>query len=213
MNNKNFVIKDKKSVFIDDMVEIGENVIIYENNRIEGDTVIDDNVTIYPNNFISNSKISKGTKLYSSFVENSVIGECCMVGPYAHLRPKSKLGNFVRLGNFCEVKNSVIGDYTKVSHLAYVGDAVIGKRCNIGCGTIFVNYNGRQKFQTTVEDDAFIGSNANIIAPVTIGKGAYICAGTTIDKSVLSNSFVIGRSRQIEKQDRAKQYLKKEDKI
>lgn len=213
MNNKNFVIKDKKSVFIDDTVEIGENVIIYENNRIEGDTVIDDNVTIYPNNFISNSKISKGTKLYSSFVENSVIGECCMVGPYAHLRPKSKLGNFVRLGNFCEVKNSVIGDYTKVSHLAYVGDAVIGKRCNIGCGTIFVNYNGKQKFQTTVEDDAFIGSNANIIAPVTIGKGAYICAGTTIDKSVLSNSFVIGRSRQIEKQDRAKQYLKKEDKI
>lgn len=211
MNEKNYIIKDKKSVFIDESVQIGENVIIYENNRIEGETVIQDNVTIYPNNYISNSKIGKGSKLYSSFIENSEIGQCCMVGPYAHIRPKSKLCNFVKLGNFCEVKNSTIGDHTKVSHLAYVGDAVIGKHCNIGCGAIFVNYDGKNKYQTTVEDNAFIGSNANIIAPVVIGKGAYICAGTTVAKSVLSNSFVIGRSRQVEKNDRAEKYLKKEE--
>lgn len=212
MGEKNYILKDKKSTFIDESVKIGENVIIYENNRIEGDSEIGDNVTIYPGNFIVSSKIGKGTKLYSSFVENAVIGECCMVGPYAHLRPKAKLENFVRLGNFCEVKNSTIGSHTKVSHLAYVGDAEIGSHCNIGCGVVFVNFNGKQKFQTKVEDNAFIGSNVNIIAPVTIGNGAYICAGTTVDKNVLSDSFVIGRSRQIEKLDRAKVYLKKSSK-
>jgi bifunctional UDP-N-acetylglucosamine pyrophosphorylase/glucosamine-1-phosphate N-acetyltransferase len=140
-------------------------------------------------------------------IENAEIGKCCLVGPYAHLRPKAKLGNFVKLGNFCEVKNSIIGDYCKVSHLTYVGDAEIGKKCNIGCGVIFVNYNGKIKSKTTIGDNCFIGSNTNIIAPVNIGEKAYICAGTTIDKSVDSNSFVIGRSKQIEKKDRAKDYI------
>lgn len=203
----NYIIKDKKSVFIDDEVSIGENVIIYENNRIEGDTIIEDNVTIFPNSFIINSKIGKGTKIYSSMIENSSVGEGCLIGPFAHIRPKSKLGNFVKLGNFCETKNSVIGNYTKISHLAYVGDAEIGEKCNIGCGAIFVNYDGKQKSKTLVKRGTFIGSNVNIVAPVVIGEGAYICAGTTIDKDVSDGSFVIGRVRQEEKLNRAKNYF------
>ncbi len=210
MKDKKFIVKDKKSVFIDDEVVIGENVIIYENNRIEGKTIIEDNATIYPNSYIVNSKIGKGTKIYSSMIENSEVGTGCIIGPFAHLRPKSKLGSFVKVGNFCEIKNSIVGNHTKISHLAYVGDAKIGSSCNIGCGAIFVNYNGKTKSKTVVGNRAFIGSNVNLIAPVFIDDGAYICAGTTIDKDVKSNSFVIGRVHQEEKENRALKYLNKE---
>lgn len=201
------MIKDKSSTFIDDKVKIGDNVIIYENNRIEGDSVIGDNVTIFPNSYISDSIVGKGTKIYSSFIEKSEIGTCSMIGPFAHLRTGSKIGDFVRIGNFCETKNSEIGSHTKVSHLAYVGDAKIGKKCNIGCGAIFVNFNGKIKQRTLVEDGVFVGSNVNVIAPVVIKKGAYICAGTTIDKDVDKNDFVIGRVRQEAKKGLALKYL------
>lgn len=201
-------MKDKNSTFIDSKVKIGENVIIYENNRIEGLTTIADNVTIYPNSFISNSSIGKGTKIYSSFIENSEIGNCVMIGPYAHLRSGSKISDHVKLGNFCETKNCEIGSNTKVSHLAYVGDAVIGKNCNIGCGVIFANYNGKEKNKSIVGDGVFVGSNSNIIAPVKIENNVYVCAGTTVDKNVSAGDFVIGRVRQEIKKGRAKDYLK-----
>ena len=203
-----YVLKDKKSIFIDSKAKIGENVIIYENNRIDGNVIIGDNVTIYPNSFISNSIIGKGTKIYSSVIENSEIGNCAIIGPYAHLRTGSKIGDHVKLGNFCETKNCEIGQNTKVSHLAYVGDAVIGKNCNIGCGVIFANYNGREKNKSFIGDNVFVGSNSNIIAPVKIESCVFICAGTTIDKNVSSGDFVIGRMRQEIKKDRAKNYLK-----
>ncbi|MBR7172629.1 MAG: hypothetical protein IKD36_02425 [Clostridia bacterium] len=201
------MIKDKNSTFIDDKVKIGDNVIIYENNRIEGDSVIGDNVTIFPNSYISDSIIGKGTKIYSSFIEKSEIGACSMIGPFAHLRTGSKIGDFVRIGNFCETKNAEIGSNTKVSHLAYVGDAKIGKRCNVGCGAIFVNFNGKIKQKTVVEDGVFIGSNVNVIAPVVIRSGAYVCAGTTIDSDVDKDDFVIGRVRQEVKRGKATKYL------
>lgn len=211
MRKSNFVIKDKSSVFIDDKVKIGENVIIYENNRIEGNTEICDNVTIFPNNFISNSVIGKGSKLFSSVLENSEVGACVSIGPFAHLRTGSKIESHAKVGNFCEIKNSEIGAYSKISHLAYVGDAKVGKNCNIGCGAIFVNYNGKVKQKTFVGDKVFIGSNVNIIAPVTIGEGAYICAGTTISEDVKAGDFVIGRCRPVTKTDRAKNYYSPSD--
>lgn len=211
MKRLNVVIKDKSSVFIDDKVKIGENVIIYENNRIEGDSVIGDNVTIFPNNYIYGSKIGKGSKLYSSFIENSEVGSCVSIGPYAHLRSGSKIDDHTRIGNFCEIKNAEIGRYTKVSHLAYVGDAFIGKNCNIGCGAIFVNYNGKIKQKTIVGDGVFLGSNVNIIAPVTIGDGAYVCAGTTITKDISAGDFVIGRCREEVKTGRGKDYYEPKD--
>jgi len=203
----NVVLKDKKSIYIDDDVVIGDNVIIYPNNILEKGSVIEDNVTLLPGNFITGSKIGKGSKIHGSVVEKSVVGQCCIVGPFAHLRPQSELKDNVKLGNFCEVKNSTIGNNSKVSHLAYVGDTDIGQNCNIGCGAIFVNYNGKAKFRTFVGDGAFIGSNVNVIAPVAIAKKSYICAGTTIDKSTKEYDFVIGRQQPIIKENYSAKYL------
>nr|MBO4517824.1 hypothetical protein [Clostridia bacterium] len=205
---KNLKIVDKKSVFIDKTVKIGDNVVIYENNRIEGTTEIGDNSVIMPNCYIKNCKIGKGTVFNYSQAEDAEVGDNVSVGPFARLRPKAQVKNNAKIGNFVEIKNAVIGDGTKVSHLAYVGDAAVGKNCNIGCGAIFVNYNGKAKNRTTVGDNCFIGSNCNIIAPVNIASDSYICAGTTITDDVKTDDFVIGRVRQQTKENRAHEYLK-----
>ena len=205
--NNSFILKDKKSTYIDADVKIGKNVIIYGNNTIEKGSIIQDNVTLLPGNFISASTIGKGSKVHASVIESSQVGTCCLIGPYAHLRPNTIIKNNVKIGNFCELKNSIINDNTKISHLAYVGDSTIGKNCNIGCGAIFVNYNGKAKFKTFVGDNCFIGSNVNIIAPVTIANKSYICAGTTIDKSTKEYDFVIGRAQNITKSNYSGKYL------
>ena len=129
------------------------------------------------------------------------------IGSEAEIFEKAKIGNFV------EIKNAKIGEGSKVSHLAYVGDADIGKNCNIGCGAIFVNYNGNTKNRSIVGDDCFIGSNCNIIAPVEIKKGSYICAGTTNTINTNEYDFVIGRSRETVKPERAKKYMKNKENI
>lgn len=205
--NNGVVLKDKKSIFIAADVVVGKNVIIYPNNIIEKGSVIADNVTLYPGNFITASRIGKGCKLQSSVIENSITGQGCLIGPYAHLRPKTILKDNVKVGNFCEIKNSIIGSNTKISHLAYVGDTTMGSNCNVGCGAIFVNYNGKAKFKTYVGDGCFIGSNVNVIAPVTIANKSYICAGTTIDKSTKEYDFVIGRSPNTVKSNYSTKYL------
>lgn len=205
---KNLKILDKRSVFIDNTVIIGDNVIIYENNRIEGNTVIGDNVVLMPNNYIKNTVIGDGTIVNYSQSEDAVCGKNCKIGPFSRLRPNAKLGDDVHVGNFVEIKNATIGNGTKANHLAYVGDADIGSGCNIGCGAIFVNYNGRTKSRTTVGDNCFIGSNCNVIAPVEIESNSYICAGTTVTKKVNEDDFVIGRVRQEVKEGRAHLYLK-----
>ena len=203
------VFIDKNSVYVAKDVVFGENVIIYPNNYIESGTIIHDNVTVLPNNYIEKSEIGKGSKIQSSTIENSVVGERCMIGPNAHLRPNSVLGNNVRVGNFCEIKNSSIGDGTKISHLSYVGDTDVGKNCNIGCGAIFVNYNGKTKARSLVSDNCFVGSNVNIIAPVVLGEGTYVCAGTTVDKSTLADDFVITRPEPTIKHEYTKKFLEK----
>ena len=208
IHGENLVLKDEKSIFIDDTVVIGKNVVIYENNRIEGNTVIGDGVVLLPNNYIVNTVIGAGTTVNYSQSEEAVIGKNCKIGPFSRLRPKAILGDDVHVGNFVEIKNANVGDGTKANHLAYVGDADIGKGCNIGCGAIFVNYNGRIKQRTEVGDNCFIGSNCNIIAPVKIEKNSFICAGTTITKNVYEDDFVIGRVRQETLSNRAHNYLK-----
>lgn len=207
-HGKNLKLKDKKSIFIEKTVKIGNNVTIYENNRIEGNTVIGDNVILYPNNFIKDTVIGDNSTINYSQTESSVIGKDCSVGPFARLRPKAVLCDNVHIGNFVEVKNSVVGEGTKAGHLAYIGDADLGKNCNIGCGAIFVNYNGKSKNRSVVGDNSFIGSNCNIIAPVNIDANTYICAGTTVTKDVKEGDFVIGRVRQEIKEGLAKKYLK-----
>lgn len=157
---------------------------------------------------ITNSTIGADVKVEQSYIEDSIVGESTTIGPFAHLRPNSIIGKNCKIGNFCEIKNSVIGDGTKVSHLAYVGDAVVGKNCNIGCGVIFVNYNGKQKNKIEIGDNVFVGSNCNLIAPLKIESNVYICAGTTVTQDLKSDDFVIGRAMQVVKSNRAKDYLK-----
>ncbi|MBQ6979954.1 MAG: hypothetical protein IJQ07_04855 [Clostridia bacterium] len=208
IHGKNLKLLDKKTIFIDKTVKIGKNVVIYENNRIEGDTEIGDDVIIKPNCYIKNCKIGNGTTFNYSQAEDAVIGKNVSVGPFARLRPKAQICDNAKIGNFVEIKNAVIGEGSKVSHLAYVGDADVGKNCNIGCGVIFVNYNGKTKNRSLVGDNCFIGSNCNVIAPVNIASDSYICAGTTITDDVNCGDFVIGRVRQEVKEGRAYKYLK-----
>jgi bifunctional UDP-N-acetylglucosamine pyrophosphorylase/glucosamine-1-phosphate N-acetyltransferase len=209
-HGKNLIIKDKRSVFIDPRVKIGNNVTIYENNRIEGECIIFDGAVIMPNCYIKDTIIGDNSIFNSSQSENAVVGKNCTVGPFARLRPKAVIKDDVKIGNFVEVKNATIGSGSKVSHLAYVGDADVGENCNIGCGAIFVNYNGKTKSRSIVGNNCFIGSNCNVIAPVKIENNAYICAGTTITDDVKTDDFVIGRVRQQVKENRAHEYLNKE---
>ncbi len=193
------------NTYISAAAEIGRDTLLQPGTMIEGHTVIGENCTIGPNSQIVNSEIGDGTSVHSSVVLASKIGADTTIGPFAHIRPESALGDKVRIGNFVEVKKSTIGDGSKASHLSYIGDAEVGSGVNFGCGTIVVNYDGKHKHVTTVEDDAFIGCNSNLIAPVKIGKGAYIAAGSTISENVPESSLAIARARQENKED----YVKK----
>lgn len=207
-HGKNLKLLDKKSIFIDKTVVIGDDVTIYENNRIVGNTVIGNGTVIMPNCFIKDTVIGDRNVINYSQTDDAKIGNDTSIGPFARLRPKAEIKDKAKIGNFVEIKNAVIGKGSKVSHLAYVGDADIGEDCNIGCGAIFVNYNGKTKSRTVVKNNCFIGSNCNIIAPVTIDNNSYICAGTTITKDTKNDDFVIGRVRQEVKENRAHIYLK-----
>lgn len=200
---------DASSTYIDSSVKIGKNVTIYPNNYILGNTVIGDNCTIMPFNIIRDCKIGEGVKISFSQLEESEVEDMATIGPFAHLRPNSKIGQKCKIGNFVEIKNATLNTGTKASHLAYIGDAEVGSDCNIGCGSIFVNYDGNNKFKTKVGDNCFIGSNANIIAPVNIAKNSYICAGSTLTVDTNEDDFVIARVRETIKPNRANKYLKK----
>lgn len=198
----------KQSIYIDKTVTIGKNVTIYPNNIIKGSTVIGDNVTLLPNNYIVDSNISENAVIEYSYIEESSVGEFSHIGPYSRLRPKAKIGKNCKIGNFVEVKNSNIGNGTKASHLAYIGDADVGENCNIGCGAIFVNYNGKAKNRSMVGNDCFVGSNVNVIAPVNLADGTYVCAGSTITIDTEPKDFVIARSRETIKHNYADRYKK-----
>ena len=195
-----------QNVKIDEGVLMGKNVTIHPNVEITGKSEIGDDVEIFPNTFIKDSVIRNGSKIKFSVIEKSEVGESNTIGPFSHLRPNVKTEKDVKIGNYVELKNAQIGEGSKISHLAYVGDATIGKRCNVGCGVIFANYNGKIKQHTNVGDDVFIGCNSNIIAPVTIGNGVYICAGTTVTKDIEEKAFVIGRSKEEIKRNRENPY-------
>ncbi len=175
---------------------IGSDTVIQPGCIIEGNTVIGEDCVIGPNSHIVNSTIGHATTIHSSVVLDSTVGNETAVGPFAHLRPASSLGDHVKVGNFVEVKKSKLGDNTKVSHLSYIGDAEVGDNCNIGCGTITVNYDGKNKFKTTIENDVFVGCNSNLVAPVTLGEGSFVAAGSTITKDVPADALALARARQ-----------------
>ena len=175
---------------------IGSDTVIQPGCIIEGNTVIGEDCVIGPNSHIVNSTIGHATTIHSSVVLDSTVGNETAVGPFAHLRPASSLGDHVKVGNFVEVKKSKLGDNTKVSHLSYIGDAEVGDNCNIGCGTITVNYDGKNKFKTIIENDVFVGCNSNLVAPVTLGTGSFVAAGSTVTKDVPADALAVARARQ-----------------
>jgi len=189
-------IMDIDSTFIDDEVCIGPDTVIYPFTWLEGNTSIGKGCEIGPNTRIQNSSIGENTTLHFIYAHDCQIGNHVTVGPYVHLRPKTVLADGVKIGNFVEVKNSQVGAGSKIPHLSYIGDTDMGAGINIGCGTVTVNYDGKNKHRTTVEDGAFIGCNSNLVAPVTVGKGAYVAAGSTITKNVPSSALGVARARQ-----------------
>lgn len=189
-------IEDPEMTVIDPEAKIGMDTIISGPVKILGNTEIGENCIIEGSSRIEDSILRDGVKIDNSVIEKSFVDQGSDVGPYAHLRPKAKLGKNVHIGNFVEVKNSTLGDGTKSGHLAYIGDSDLGSKINVGCGVIFVNYDGKFKHRSIVEDDAFIGSNSNIVAPVKIEKEAYIAAGSTITSNVEAGYLSIERAEQ-----------------
>ncbi|WP_017729508.1 bifunctional UDP-N-acetylglucosamine diphosphorylase/glucosamine-1-phosphate N-acetyltransferase GlmU [Halalkalibacterium ligniniphilum] len=204
INNKwmreGVTIIDPEQTYISSDATIGQDTTLYPGTMILGETVIGEDCQIGPNTEILDSKIGNGTVIRQSVVHDSEIGKDVKIGPFAHIRPASQIEDEVRIGNFVEVKKASIGKGSKASHLSYIGDAEIGKDVNFSCGSITVNYDGKNKYKTKVEDGAFIGCNSNLIAPVTIGKGALIAAGSTITEDVPSDALSIARARQTTKE-------------
>ncbi len=185
---------DLTVAYIDDNVKIGSGTVIYPGVFLEGNTEIGQNCLIGQNTRIKDSKIGNEVQIQSSVILESVVGDMTTIGPFAYLRPGANLGKKVKIGDFVEVKKSTIGDGSKASHLAYIGDAEVGKDVNISCGVIFANYDGVNKFKTVVKDGAFIGSNCNLVAPVTIQEDGYVAAGTTVVKDVPKDTLCVGRA-------------------
>jgi len=195
-----YKIINKKTCLIDKTVVIGKDCVIYPNNTILGNTIIDEGCILYPGNVIIDSKISQKTTIKSSFVAHTIIGAQCQIGPYANFRGPNIVGNNCRIGNFCELKNCTIGDDTKVSHMSYLGDVDIGQHCNIGAGVIVANYDGKNKHHSIVGNHVFVGCNVNIVSPIKIADHTFICAGTTLTQNTHQGDFVIGRVRESIKQ-------------
>lgn len=195
------------SAVVAESVKLGQNVVIEPFCVLLGDTVVEDGAKIESFCYIVNSNIGKNTVVKASRIVDSVVGANSTVGPNAHLRDKAEISEFCRIGNFVEIKNSKLGSGTKVAHLAYVGDAEIGNNCNIGCGVIFANYNGKTKSKTTIGNNSFIGCNSNLIAPLNIGENVYIACGSTVNKDLQTGDFAIGRTELVVKENYSKKYL------
>ena len=179
-------------------LECGRDVSIDISCIFEGKVTLEDGVTIGAHCVIRNAHIAKGAVIKPfCHIEDAIVGAASMIGPYARLRPGTELGEDVHIGNFVEVKNSQIAAHSKANHLAYLGDATIGSRVNVGAGTITCNYDGANKFRTVIEDDAFIGSDTQLVAPVTVGKGATLGAGTTLTSDAPAGKLTITRARQL----------------
>lgn len=191
---------DASHTYVEETVQIGEGTTIYPNVMLEGDTKIGKNCIIHMGCYIKDTVIGDGTVIYSSHIEESKIGNDCKIGPYAHIRHGNIIENEVKIGSFVEVKNNTIGEKSRIPHLSYVGDASVGKNVNISCGVITANFDGKKKNQTIINDNAFIGCNANLVAPVTIERNSIVGAGSTITEDVPNDSIAIARDRAVIKQ-------------
>lgn len=186
-----------ENTFIGPDVIIESDAEILSGTILSGKTKICADCVIGPNSRIEDSFVGRGSKLDNTVALSCNIGNDCNIGPFTYIRPGSIIGNGCKVGDFVEIKNAVLGDKTKASHLTYVGDADVGKGVNFGCGTITVNYDGKKKYRTTIGDKAFIGCNTNLVSPVNVGDGAYIAAGSTITDEVPEKTLAIARARQV----------------
>lgn len=193
-------IIDAASVWVEKYVKVGRDTTLLPGCYLRGTTEIGESCQIGPNAHITSSLIRDRVTVNHSTVTDSKVDADSTVGPYAYLRPGSDLGQHVKVGDFVEVKNARIDDGAKVSHLSYIGDGHVGKHVNIGCGVVFVNYDGENKHRTEVGDHAFVGCNANLVAPVKVGAHAYVAAGSTITRDVPENALGVARSRQENKE-------------
>ena len=187
---------DPDNVYIENDVVIGNDTEIWPGVQLKGKTVIGSGCIIGSETIIENSEIGDGTDILKSVIKESSVGSGTHVGPFAYMRPGSKVGSECKVGDFVELKNANFGDGSKAAHLAYIGDADVGEDVNVGCGVIFANYDGVHKHRSVVGDRAFIGSNSNLVAPVSVAEDAYIAAGTTVTREIPSGALCVGRSRE-----------------
>lgn len=197
-------IEDPSTTYISADVDIEQDTVIMPNTFIEGKTKIGKNCIIGPDTTITDSQIKNNVSIKYSYIDNAQIEDDVKIGPFSHIRPGSVLKQKVKVGNFSEVKKSVVAEGSKVNHLSYIGDASVGKNVNIGAGTITCNYDGVSKYKTVLGDNVFVGSNTNLVAPVNIGKNVLIAAGSTVTENVVEDKLVIARSRQIIKERKNK---------
>lgn len=195
-------------VSIGNSVKIGQGTLIHSGVILRGNTTIGENCVIGNNCIIENTQVGNGVNLNNVQAYESIIEDDVKIGPYVQLRPNSYIKKGAKIGDFVEIKNSTIGEYTAVAHLTYIGDSDVGANVNFGCGVVTVNYNGDKKFRTVIEDNAFIGCNTNLVAPVRIGKGAYTAAGSTITRDVPADALAIERTKAEIKEGYAARKLK-----
>ena len=202
-------ILDGAAVYIDPRAEIGTGSLILPGTILRGRTRIGCGCEIGPNTMIRDCTVGDASTVNASQLNESTVGCRTNVGPFAYVRPGCTVGDDIKVGDFVELKNSVIGHGTKISHLTYVGDSDVGEHVNFGCGTVTTNNDGFKKYRTTVGDHVFIGCNTNLVAPVRVGDGAYIAAGATITEDVPPDALAIARSRQTVKEGWAERNRKK----
>ena len=184
---------------ISPFAEIGEGTLIFPNVQIRHGVKIGKNCVIGSGSVIENSTIGNNCVINATQIYESVLDDNVKIGPFCHVRPNTHLCSGVKIGDFVEIKNSTVGCDTHASHLTYIGDSDVGERVNCGCGTVTVNYDGKNKFRTVIGNDVFIGCNSNLVAPVTIADNGYTAAGSTITDNVPENALAIARARQVNK--------------
>jgi bifunctional UDP-N-acetylglucosamine pyrophosphorylase/glucosamine-1-phosphate N-acetyltransferase len=188
------------NVVIQRSVRIGRDTVIYPGCVLEGDSEVGERCVLMPGTHLKNSRIGSDVTVEQSVLWDTVVGDGCQIGPFAYMRPGTHVADNVKIGDFVEIKNSYIGKGTKVPHLCYVGDADVGARVNMGCGSILVNYDGVTKHRSTIADGAFIGCNVNLVSPVHVGRRAYVAAGSTVTDDVPDEALAIARCRQANKE-------------
>ena len=198
---------DPATTYVDVDVQVGEDTVLLPNTYLRGKTAIGADCVLGPNTEITESIIGNSVTIRHSVVTQSTVEDNVTVGPFAHLRPETVLRVGAKIGDFVEIKKSDIGQNSKVPHLSYIGDAQVGENVNLGAGTIVVNYDGKHKHQTRIDAQAFIGCNSNLVAPLTIGKGAFVAAGSTITKDVPAGSLSLARPAQVNKEGLASRFI------